>query len=286
MNRDLSRDDLLRTFFDLTGHVAIVTGGLGRLGSQYTRTLAHAGAAVAVFDLPGGHSPIVDALMGEGFPVSVHDVDITDAAAVGAAMETATAHWGAGTILVNNAGLGSPPDAPAGDNGRFEDYPESSWDVMLDSHLKGAFLVSQAFIRQFRVAPSNGGRAGCIVNISSTYGIVAPDQSMYDFRRRDGVEYFKPVGYSVAKSGVINFTRWLAEYCAPLNIRVNALVPGGVEEASHVPEFVAEYARRTPLGRMATEEDYNAAILFLASPRATSYMTGSIVVVDGGWTAR
>jgi NAD(P)-dependent dehydrogenase (short-subunit alcohol dehydrogenase family) len=286
MNHDLARDDLLHRFFDLSGEVAVVTGGLGRLGSQYTRTLARAGAAVAVFDLPGCGSPTVDELVRDGFPVSVHAVDITDTAAVGAATEAASKRWGAATILLNNAGLGSPPNAPADENGRFEDYPETSWDLMLDSHLKGAFLVSQAFVRQFRAAFEDRTRAGCIVNISSTYGLVAPDQSMYEFRRRDGVEYFKPIGYSVAKSGVINFTRWLAEYCAPLNIRVNALVPGGVQEASHVPEFVAEYSRRTPLGRMATEEDYNAAILFLASPHATSYMTGSIMVVDGGWTAR
>ena len=97
--------------------------------------------------------------------------------------------------------------------------------------------------------------------------------------------FVKPVGYSVAKSGVLNFTRWLAEYGAPLGIRANTLVPGGVRESGHAPEFVAEYERRTPLGRMAGESDYNGAVLFLAS-RASAYMTGATVVVDGGWTAR
>ena len=108
---------------------------------------------------------------------------------------------------------------------------------------------------------------------------------MYDYRRRGGADYYKPVGYSVAKSGVLNFTRWLAEYCAPFGVRVNTLVPGGVREAEHAPEFVAEYEKRTPLGRMANDDDYNGAVVFLAS-RASAYMTGATLVIDGGWTAR
>ena len=100
---------------------------------------------------------------------------------------------------------------------------------------------------------------GSIINVSSTYGLVSPDQSVYDYRRHGGAEYYKPVGYSVAKSGVLNFTRWLAEYCAPFGLRVNTLAPGGVQEAGHAPEFVAEYEKRTPLGRMATDEDFDGA---------------------------
>jgi len=191
---------------------------------------------------------------------------------------------GAPTILVNNAGMGSSPVGAALENGPFEDYPEAAWDTMIDSHLKGAFFVTQAFLRAYRshAAP---GRNGSIVNVSSTYGLVTPDQSLYEYRRREGAEYFKPIGYSVAKSGMLNFTRWLAEYCAPIGVRVNTLVPGGVREEGHAPEFVAEYEKRTPLGRMARPDDYNGAVLFLASP-ASSYMTGAMLVVDGGWTAR
>ena len=153
---------------------------------------------------------------------------------------------------------------------------------MIDSHLKTTLFASQAFVRHYRAAAR---REGSIINVSSTYGVVSPDQSIYEYKRAGGATYFKPVGYSVAKSGVLNFTRWLAEYAAPFGIRVNTLVPGGVREDGHAPEFVAEYEKRTPLGRMAAPDDYNGAVLFLAS-RASSYMTGASLVVDGGWTAR
>ena len=216
----------------------------------------------------------------------MHRADLVQRGDVAAAMRAAVDRFGPPTVLVNNAGLGSPPNASAADNGPFEQYPESSWDVMLDSHLKSAFLVSQQFLAEFKAARSvNGSLQGSIINISSTYGVVSPDQSVYDYRRRGGQEYYKPVGYSVAKSGMLNFTRWLAEYAAPLGVRVNTLVPGGVQEADHAPEFVAEYVKRTPLGRMARDDDYNGAVLFLASA-ASAYMTGATLVVDGGWTAK
>jgi NAD(P)-dependent dehydrogenase (short-subunit alcohol dehydrogenase family) len=277
-----SRHQLFDSLFDLTGDVAIVTGGAGRLGREYAHTLAAAGATVAVFDLPG-----VVGNWGAEFSergITVRGVDIVDREAVQAAMSDVAHTLGTPTILVNNAGLGASPVGAALENGPFEDYPEAAWDTMIDSHLKGTFFVTQAFLRAFRAAAA-ATRHGSIINVSSTYGVVTPDQSLYEYRRREGVQYFKPVGYSVAKSGVLNFTRWLAEYCAPLNVRVNTLVPGGVREEGHAPEFVAEYEKRTPLGRMAQASDYNGAVLFLAS-RASSYMTGAMVVVDGGWTAR
>jgi NAD(P)-dependent dehydrogenase (short-subunit alcohol dehydrogenase family) len=194
--------------------------------------------------------------------------------------------FGTASVLVNNAGLGASPADTALETGPFESYPLSAWDAMLDSHLKSALVVSQAFVAQFKNARrTNDTLTGSIINVSSTYGMVAPTQSLYDHRRRDGTEFYKPVGYSVAKSGILNFTRWLAEYGAPLGLRANTLVPGGVREASHAPEFVAAYERHTPLGRMANDDDYNGAVLFLAS-QASAYMTGATLVVDGGWTAR
>ena len=234
--------------FRLDGSVAIVTGGLGRLGSQYARALTSAGASVSLFDVAVTPRPELQALIDSGAPVSIHAVDATRRAAVDAAVADVAQRFGAPSILVNNAGLGSSPADAALETGRFERYPESAWDAMLESHLKSAFVV-------------------------------------YDYRRQDGAEFYKPIGYSVAKSGMLNFTRWLAEYCAPFGMRVNTLVPGGVKEAGHAPAFVAEYVKRTPLGRMAHDDDYNGAIVFLAS-RASAYMTGAMLVVDGGWTAR
>jgi NAD(P)-dependent dehydrogenase (short-subunit alcohol dehydrogenase family) len=276
-----------RDLFRLDGRVAIVTGGLGRLGGQYASALAEAGASVALFDVAPKPGPRVQSLLDAGAPVSTHRVDATNRAAVDAAMAEVTARFGTPSILVNNAGLGSSPADAALETGPFEEYPESAWDAMLESHLKSALVASQSFVKCFRTGTADKRTRpdGSIINVSSTYGMVSPDQSAYDYRRHDGAVYFKPVGYSVAKSGMLNFTRWLAEYCAPFGVRVNTLVPGGVQEDGHDPEFVLEYEKRTPLGRMARDDDYNGAVVFLASP-ASAYMTGAMLVVDGGWTAR
>ena len=270
--------------FDVKGKLAIVTGGQGDLGSEYVKTLASAGAMVAVLDVKQETNPKVQKLIDDGCPVANFKADVAKKDEVRSAMLGIIKRFGgAPTILINNAGLASHPDALAGENGPFEKYGEEIWDAMLDSHLKGMFIVSQIFIEKYRAAKKT---SGSIINISSTYGIVSPEQAMYEFRRKSGEKYYKPVGYSVAKSAVMNFTRWLADYCAyeKLGIRVNTLVPGGVY-AGQDQEFVREYEKRVMLGRMATNADYNGAILFLASD-ASLYMTGAALVVDGGWTAR
>jgi NAD(P)-dependent dehydrogenase (short-subunit alcohol dehydrogenase family) len=271
------RDRALAEMFGLDGQVAIVTGALGRLGREYVRTLAAAGARVGVIDVAGDRS-----VLGSMAGVHVELADLSKKDETDRALNEIERVLGAASILVNNAGMGSSPATAGNENGPFEDYSEAAWDTMIDSHLKTTLFATQAFIRQFRAAKL---ASGTVINVSSTYGLVTPDQSIYDYKRASGATFFKPVGYSVAKSGTLNFTRWLAEYGAPLGIRANTLVPGGVREAGHAPEFVREYEKRTPLGRMANESDYNGAILFLAS-QASAYMTGATLVVDGGWTAR
>jgi NAD(P)-dependent dehydrogenase (short-subunit alcohol dehydrogenase family) len=267
--------------FRLDGQVAIVTGGSGRLGAQYAVALRSAGAAVAVLDRVAQQKPAVQTLIDRGEAVRAHTVELTRRSEVDAALDDVARTLGTPTILVNNAGLGASPADAGVETAAFERYPESAWTAMIDSHLKSALVASQAFVARFK---ADRRTAGSIINVSSTYGVVSPPQAMYDFKRRGGAEYYKPVGYSVAKSGMLNFTRWLAEYGAPFGIRVNTLVPGGVRELEHDPEFVSEYEKRTPLRRMATDEDYNGAVVFLAS-RASAYMTGAMLVVDGGWTA-
>jgi len=205
-HKDLRRD-MLEQLFGLEGQVALVTGALGRLGRQYVRTLASAGAAVGAIDIAGDRDAFAD-LVAEGHRVHVELADLSHKRDADAAVDAIAGAFGAATILVNNAGMGSSPAAAGLETGRFEDYPEVAWDTMIDSHLKTTFFVSQAFIRHYRAA---GRSEGSIINVSSTYGLVSPDQSIYEYKRSGGATFFNPVGYSVAKSGVLNFTRWLAE---------------------------------------------------------------------------
>lgn len=269
--------------FNLTGKTALVTGGVGLLGSQFVKVLALAGAKVAIFDLRTELSFTIQKAIDIGYDIKVFQVDITNSTSVKEGFDQVVHSTGIPTILINNAGLDSHPHASTNQNGPFEFYSEETWDSVIDSHLKGAFLVSREFFRRFLSARES---IGSIINISSTYGLVTPDQSVYQYRRERGEMFYKPVAYTVAKAGMIGLTKWLAEYGGPRGVRVNALAPGGVKADQGLDsEFVQEYEKRTMLGRMASVEDYNSAILFLASD-ASCYMTGATLSVDGGWTAR
>ena len=248
--------------FSFEGRVAIVTGGAGQLGAEIVRGLEEHGARVAVFDIAADR----------------FNVDVTDRAAIEAATDEVAREWGMPHVLVNAAALDSPPDAPPEEVGPFEAYPEESFDQVMDVNVKGTFLTCQ--VVGARMAAE--GR-GSIVNVSSIYGMLSPVQDVYDFRRRGGEEFFKPVAYSVSKSAIYNLTRYLATYWAKSGVRVNTLTLAGVWN-DQPQEFLDAYTPRVPLGRMADVREVVGPVVFLASD-ASSYVTGANLVADGGWSA-
>ena len=268
--------------FDLTGRVAVITGGVGLLGAEFCRTLAEAGAAVAVVDLNASASlAVTDSLTNSGYKALALPTDITQPDSVNVAVEKILSTFGRLDILVNSAALDPKFDPEAINKGitpgAFEDYPLHLWNSALNVNLTGMFLMTQACVKPM----IEQGKKGSIINICSTYGLNGPDQRIYI---KEGKRVaFKPIYYTVTKAGVMGFTKYLAAYYAETEIRVNALTPGGVFN-NHEDYFEKNYSAKTILGRMAKKDEMNGALLFLAS-EASSYMTGNNVVVDGGWTA-
>lgn len=262
--------------FALDGRVIVVTGGLGQLGRAFTMALLDAGARVAVIDAA---DPTGADFGGVGEErLRLFKADITSRAALEGVLGAVEAAWETPFGLLNNAALDSPPDSPASENGPFEDYPEASFDRVMDVNVKGTVLCSQVF----GAAMSRAGR-GSIVNIGSIYGQLSPDQNLYQYRRDRGETFFKPVAYSVSKSALVNLTRYLAVYWAKAGVRVNTLTFAGVFNDQE-QAFLDPYLKKVPMGRMAEAADYEGPVVFLMSD-AARYMTGANMVVDGGFTA-
>jgi len=268
--------------FNLKDQVAVVTGGVGLLGAEFCKTLAEAGAAVAVVDLNGdAANKVADGLIKDGYKAMGIATDITKPDSVNAMVAAVLSTFGRLSVLVNSAALDPKFDPDAASKGiapgAFEDYPLEQWNAALNVNLTGMFLVTQACVKPMIAQ----GKKGSIINICSTYGLNGPDQRIYI---KDGKRVaFKPVYYTTTKAGVMGFTKYLSAYYAGTEIRVNALTPGGVFN-NHEEYFVTNYSAKTILGRMAKKDEMNGALLFLASD-ASSYMTGNNVIVDGGWTA-
>jgi NAD(P)-dependent dehydrogenase (short-subunit alcohol dehydrogenase family) len=263
--------------FDLTGRTAIVTGAAGLLGRRHCRALAEAGARVVATD----RDPAACALVAEELGTSVMPIaaDVADPGSVRALLEEVLDHTGRVDVLVNNAAINDQVENPAAalELSRFENYPLDLWRRSLEVNVTGVFLCSQIIGGEMA-----RNRRGSIINIASTYGVVAPDQSLYldpEGRQR----FYKSPVYPTTKGAVLAFTRFLAAYWGRAGVRVNALSPGGVENGQD-DFFVEEYSRRTPLGRMATPSDFMGALVFLASD-ASAYVTGINLLVDGGYTA-
>ena len=265
--------------FDLSGRVAIVTGGVGLLGAEFCRTLAEAGAAVMIADLNAEAARTLAASLSQtGYRTTSHVADVTSADSVKELVKNTIKTLGRLDILVNSAALDPKfdPQSAKSHSGAFESYPVELWQQALDVNLTGVMLCCQAAVQ-----PMLEQGSGTIINLSSIYGVSAPDQRLY--QRVGRPPQFKPVFYTVTKAGVLGLTKYLSAYYASKNIRVNALTPGGVFNG-HEEEFLTAYAARSIMGRMAQKDEMNGALLFLASD-ASNYMTGANLIIDGGWTA-
>lgn len=262
--------------FLIQNRVAIVTGACGLLGRNHCEALAEAGGIIVVADIDESKAKSYAQQLG-----SKHlgiSIDVADKKSVEFCKTEIIKKFGTIDILVNNAAINDMFENPAlaAEQSKFENYPLEMWQKSLDVNITGVFLCSQVF---GSVMASNG--TGSIINIASTYGMVGPDQTIY--QNKEGEQaFYKSAAYPATKGAVINFTRFLASYWGKKGIRVNTISPGGVENNQN-EWFVKNYSNKTPLGRMAEPTDYKGALVFLASD-ASSYMTGANLVVDGGWT--
>lgn len=263
--------------FSLEGKTAVVTGALGLIGRKHCEALAAFGANVVVADLNADQSAAFAAALDT--PSIGLALDVTSAESVAMLRDAALTRFGHLDVLVNNAAINDMFESPtmAAEQSRFENYPLAMWQKSLDANVTGVFLCSQII-----GAPMARQGSGSIINVASTYGVVAPDQSLY--KTPDGRQpFYKSPAYPTTKGAVIAFTRFLAAYWGQAGVRVNTLSPGGVEN-NQQEYFVDNYSARTMLGRMAAPTDYQGALVFLASD-ASAYMTGANLIVDGGWTA-
>jgi len=268
--------------FALDGKVCVVTGALGLLGRELSRALADAGARVVVTDLD--HAACVDRAHALGSSALGHGADLTRPESLASLLAAILDRFTRLDVLVNNAAIDDKFAAGAADESRFERYPLERWRRMLDANVTGMFLACQILGGAIAARDASAGSPGrgSIINISSIYGVVAPDQALY--RRPDGSQaFFKSPAYPTTKAAVLGLTRYLAAYWGAAGVRVNAISPGGVDNGQDA-FFVEAYAQKTMLGRMATPRDYGGATVFLASD-ASAYMTGANLVVDGGFTA-
>ena len=275
------RDEL----FDVTDKICIVTGGLGQIGQNFTKALYERGAKVAVFTAHPTPERVErifpsDQYQKERFKAIKVDTNKKDT--IEAALDELQELWKeVPDVLVNCAGIDTQPSAPPEVSGPFEKFPEEVFREVVDVNLVGTFLMTQAVGARMAEA----GKGGSIINIGSIYGMVSPVQDIYAYKEEQtGVPFIKPVAYSAAKSGIYNLTRYCATYWGKKGIRVNTLTPAGVWRDTQDEVFIQNFTSRIPMGRMSREDEYNGAVIFLAS-RASSFMTGANLVIDGGWTA-
>jgi NAD(P)-dependent dehydrogenase (short-subunit alcohol dehydrogenase family) len=270
---------LINKLFDLTNRIIVVAGGAGQIGFSFCEILADAGAKIIIADIDlEMANQKIDALTDTNIQSNINAIklDVSNPENISAFYQYITTEYGKIYGLINCfhfKGNTRKLDTNASFFSGIEDYPIEAWDIVHDINLRGTFLMTQGAIPLFK---SNG--IGVIINISSTYGNVSANKSIYG---NSGIN--SPVAYATSKAAIINLTRYTATHLAEFNIRANTLSPGGVYN-NQSSEFVTNYTNLTPLKRMANPEDYQGAILFMMSD-ASGYMTGANLNVDGGWTA-
>ncbi len=265
--------------FDLKDRVIVLAGGAGQIGFKMAMALADAGAIIAIADVDTEMADQKIKQLDDIDLISrlkVYPVDVSSKIKVEEVFKKIDAELGTPYGLINCfhfKGNTRKLDTQSNFFAGFEDYPEEAWDLVHNINLKGTFLMSQAVIPYFKKK-----QKGVIVNISSTYGNVSPNKSIYG---NSGIN--APVAYSSSKAAIINLTRYIATHMAEFGIRANVLSLGGVFN-NQSEDFLKNYKALTPLNRMASAEEYQGAILFLLGD-ASSYMTGSNMIIDGGWTS-
>ena len=256
----------------MTSDVVLLTGGGGIIGRAITTALAAQGQTVVVVDRNLELAQDAAALV-PGGTAGGYRCDITARAALLDLQRKVSSEVGDVTVLICNA-------ATKSDNffAPYEEFPLADWDEVMATNLTGPMLCAQVF-----GAPMAAAGRGSIVNVLSIYGIVAPDQRIYEGSLYEGRAINTPAVYSASKAGLWGLTKYLASYWGAAGVRVNAVTPGGVFSGQN-DTFVENYSRRTMLGRMAKAEEIAAAVAFLVSD-ASAYVTGQNVVVDGGLSA-
>ena len=270
------------TDFDLSNKVAVVTGGCGLLGKEFSRALLSAGAKVIIGDIDKDKLIQFSETLSKKYSksrFSIEELDISNKNSIDIFINKVEKLYKRVDILVNSAAIDPKFEKKSNTNEfiDFENFPLSAWNQSIDINLTATFKITQAVCRIMKKY-----NKGSIINIGSNYGLVAPDQRIY--KKDDSASQpYKPVIYSVCKSALIGFTKYLASYYSGTKIRVNILTPAGVFN-DHDEEFEKRYSNNTILRRMSNKEEYWGSIIFLASD-ASSYMTGSNLIVDGGWTS-
>ena len=266
----------------ITGKVVFITGAYGQIGKQVSVAFLKQGAKVVLADINEQVQQPLQHELEAGFDTNdflVTLIDITDEASASNAMNEAVAKFGRVDVLINNAAIDAKFDKDgmgAVNQSRFEHYPIHLLRKSVDVNLTGTVIMTQVACRQM-LKQGHGN----IINVASTYSVVSPNQNLYDFG--EGIQNYKPVDYIASKSFIPNFTRYIATFYAGDNIRCNAIVPHGILN-NHPEAFLKNFAKMSPMGRMCNREELDGPFMFLASD-ASSYMTGSVLNVDGGWTA-